>query len=103
MTAPTPSRHAERLESQKHEAAERAVQFVESGMVVGLGAGSTAAFALRRIAELLRQGQLRDVVGIPCSSEVGENARQLGIPSPPSRTVGRSTSPSTAPTRSIPT
>ena len=80
MTAPTPSREAAGLERQKQEAAARAVEFVESGMVVGLGAGSTAAFALRRIAEHLRQGQLRDVVGIPCSSEVGENARQLGIP-----------------------
>ena len=42
MTVPTPSRQAERLESQKQEAAEHAVGFVESGMVVGLGAGSTA-------------------------------------------------------------
>jgi ribose 5-phosphate isomerase A len=80
MTAPTPSRRAERLESQKQEAAERAVTFVESGMVVGLGAGSTAAFATRRIAELLQQGRLRDVVGIPCSNDVGSMARQLGIP-----------------------
>src|SRR5262245_44723452 len=80
MTAPTPSRQVEHIERQKQEAAERAVQFVESGMVVGLGAGSTAAFALLRIADLLRQGLLRDVVGIPCSSEVGDNARQLGIP-----------------------
>jgi ribose 5-phosphate isomerase A len=80
MSAPTPSQQAERLEHQKQEAAARAVEFVESGMVVGLGAGSTAAFAVRRIAELLRQGQLRDVVGIPCSSDVGATARELGIP-----------------------
>ena len=80
MTAPTPSRQTDRLESQKQEAAKRAVEFVESGMVVGLGAGSTAAFAVRRIAELLRQGQLHDIVGIPCSSAVGAAARQLGIP-----------------------
>jgi len=80
MTAPTPSRQAERLESQKQEAAERAVEFVESGMVVGLGAGSTAAIAVRCIADLLRQGKLHDIVGIPCSAEVGEAARRLGIP-----------------------
>ena len=80
MTAPTPSRQAERLERQKQVAAERAVEFVESGMVVGLGAGSTAAFALRRIAELLRQGELHAVAGIPCSNEVGDAARRLGIP-----------------------
>jgi ribose 5-phosphate isomerase A len=80
MTTPTPSRPIERLERQKQEAAVRAVEYVESGMVVGLGAGSTAAFAVRRIAELLRLGMLRDVVGIPCSSEVGATAQQLGIP-----------------------
>jgi ribose 5-phosphate isomerase A len=80
MTAPTPSRQVERLERQKQEAAARAVEWVESGMVVGLGAGSTAAFAVRRIAELLHEGKLRDIVGIPCSSEVGAAAQQLGIP-----------------------
>jgi ribose 5-phosphate isomerase A len=80
MTVPTPSSEAERLDRQKQEAAARAVALVESGMVVGLGAGSTAAFATRRIADLLRHGALRDVVGIPCSNEVGALARQLGIP-----------------------
>jgi ribose 5-phosphate isomerase A len=80
MTAPTPSHEVARLERQKDKAATRAVEFVESGMVVGLGAGSTAAFAMRRIAELLQQGRLRDVVGIPCSKAVEANARQLGIP-----------------------
>ena len=80
MTAPTTSAEAERLERQKQEAALRAVEWVESGMVVGLGAGSTAAFAVRRIAELLKQGQLRDVVGIPCSNKDGATAAQLGIP-----------------------
>jgi ribose 5-phosphate isomerase A len=42
----------------KKEAAERAVQFVQSGMKVGLGTGSTAAFATRRIAALLKTGEL---------------------------------------------
>src|SRR3954467_6727242 len=80
MAAPVPSRVVERLERQKQEAAVRAAELVESGMVVGLGAGSTAAFAVRRIAELLHQGKLHDVVGIPCSNDVGATARQLGIP-----------------------
>jgi ribose 5-phosphate isomerase A len=56
------------------------VEQVESGMVVGLGAGSTATFAVQRIAELLDLGMLHDIVGIPCSSEVGALAQQLGIP-----------------------
>ncbi|UCD56665.1 MAG: ribose-5-phosphate isomerase RpiA [Candidatus Hydrogenedentota bacterium] len=64
----------------KRKAAYRAVDFVESGMAVGLGTGSTAAFALERIAELLRSGQLKDVVGIPSSVRTGKQARALGIP-----------------------
>jgi ribose 5-phosphate isomerase A len=64
----------------KRMAAERAVEFIEPGMVVGLGAGSTAALAVQRIAQLLREGKLRDVVGVPCSIQVEAEARQLGIP-----------------------
>ena len=64
----------------KQQAAERAVDFVASGMVVGLGHGSTAIFAVRRIAELLRSGQLQEILGVPCSLQVERDARQLGLP-----------------------
>jgi ribose 5-phosphate isomerase A len=64
----------------KQQAAWYAVRFVESGMVVGLGHGSTAMFAVRCIAELIQSGDLRDVVGVPCSIQVEIEARQLGIP-----------------------
>ena len=64
----------------KQQAAWRAVEFVESGMVVGLGHGSTAILAVRRIAQLLHDGQLVDILGAPCSLEVEEEARRLGIP-----------------------
>ena len=64
----------------KQQAAERAVTFVESGMVVGLGVGTTAIFAVQRIAQLLRDGALRDIVGVPCSVSTGEEAQRLGIP-----------------------
>lgn len=64
----------------KQQAGERAADFVESGMVVGLGAGSTALFARRHMAQLLRQGHLQDILGVPCSRQVEEDARQLGIP-----------------------
>lgn len=66
--------------SLKQQAAERAVEFIESGMVVGLGHGSTAIWATRRLAHLLNNSQLKDIVGIPCSAQVEAEARQLGIP-----------------------
>jgi ribose 5-phosphate isomerase A len=49
-------------------------------MVLGLGHGSTAVFAVRCIAQLLREGRLRDVLGVPCSRQVEAEARKLGIP-----------------------
>lgn len=64
----------------KQQAAEYAVQFIQPGMVVGLGAGSTAILAVRHIGHLLAGGQLRDIVGIPCSTATEAEARQLGIP-----------------------
>lgn len=64
----------------KRQAAEYAVDFVESGMVVGIGHGSTAIFAVRRIAQLLHSGELKDILGIPCSIHVEKEARELGIP-----------------------
>jgi ribose 5-phosphate isomerase A len=67
-------------EGYKRAAAQRAVEYVTSGMVVGLGAGTTAAFATQRIGELLRDGRLRDVRGVPCSSAVATLARAHGVP-----------------------
>lgn len=61
-------------------AAEYAVCYIESGMVVGLGTGSTAAFAVRRIGQLLRTGRLRRIRAVPTSRAVEALAREQGIP-----------------------
>jgi len=68
------------VERWKKEAAEAAVELVRPGMILGLGHGSTARYALLKIAELLRTGKLRDIQGVPCSKKVEEEARALGIP-----------------------
>jgi len=67
------------IERQKRAAADCAVAHVRSGMVVGLGAGSTAIFAIVRIAERIAERRLWDITGVPCSREVGEAAWRLGI------------------------
>ncbi|PIN14726.1 Ribose 5-phosphate isomerase [Handroanthus impetiginosus] len=64
----------------KKIAAYKAVEHVKSGMVVGLGTGSTAKHAVDRIAQLLQQGKLKDIVGIPTSTKTHEQAVSLGIP-----------------------
>lgn len=53
---------------------------MQSGMVVGLGTGSTAIFAVRRLAARLRDGELRDVLAIATSRTTEAAARTLGIP-----------------------
>lgn len=60
-------------------AAEYAVTYVQSGMIVGLGTGSTAIFATRLIAELLQGGQLRDIRAFATSKAVWDEAVRSGI------------------------
>ena len=67
-------------ETLKREAAERAVAFVQSGMVVGLGTGSTAVWAVRRIGALLADGQLQRIVGIPTAEVTAREAERCGVP-----------------------
>lgn len=64
----------------KRLAAERAVESIQPGMVVGLGSGSTAAFVVRRLADLRAEGKLTGVVGVPTSVGTEELARSLGVP-----------------------
>jgi len=64
----------------KRQAAERAVEFVQSGMVLGLGTGSTTAYAIDRIGQRVQSGELRDIVGVPTSGWTAARARELGIP-----------------------
>ncbi|OEU17599.1 ribose 5-phosphate isomerase [Fragilariopsis cylindrus CCMP1102] len=54
--------------------------YVKSGMVVGLGTGSTAYFAVERVGNLLKSGELKDIVCIPTSERTKEQALSLDIP-----------------------
>lgn len=63
----------------KREAAFRAASCIESGMVLGLGSGSTMTFVLEHIADRLKRGKLKDIVGIPSSSQIEKLARSLGV------------------------
>jgi ribose 5-phosphate isomerase A len=67
-------------QSLKQQAAGQVLAFIQSGMIVGLGAGSTALLAVQGLAEALARGELADILGIPCSSVIEAEARRLGIP-----------------------
>ncbi|MEM8860911.1 MAG: ribose-5-phosphate isomerase RpiA [Chloroflexota bacterium] len=64
----------------KKKAGEYAADFVESGMRVGLGTGSTAIWAVRCIGEKIKSGELTDITAIPTSVRTQEEAEKLGIP-----------------------
>jgi ribose 5-phosphate isomerase A len=64
----------------KQSAAAFAVGFVQPGMVVGLGTGSTAIHATRGIATALQQNTLRDITGFATSRVIWQEAVRLGIP-----------------------
>lgn len=62
----------------KQRAAAVAVDLVEAGMLVGLGTGSTASHAIRKLGERFRDG-LR-FTGVPTSVASSALARSFGIP-----------------------
>jgi ribose 5-phosphate isomerase A len=77
MSAVAPSTEPDR-DALKRAAAEAAVELVEDGMVVGLGTGSTAAFALDALGRRHQQGL--HFLGIPTSEATAARARAAGIP-----------------------
>ncbi|HEU4643845.1 MAG TPA: ribose 5-phosphate isomerase A [Gemmatimonadaceae bacterium] len=64
----------------KRAAAVEAAARLQSGMVVGLGTGSTSAFAIAEIGRRIAHGELRDIVGIPTSNRAHRLALEHGIP-----------------------
>lgn len=65
---------------EKRAAALGAVALVDSGMVVGLGSGSTAALAIQALGRRIESGELRDIVGVPTSNEAHRLALECGVP-----------------------
>lgn len=64
----------------KEQAAQKALEMVESGMRLGLGTGSTTAYFVDLLGESLRSGALRDIQGVPTSQTTARQAERLGIP-----------------------
>lgn len=69
------------MEELKRAAAFAAVdRYVKSGMTVGLGSGTTAAFVVARIGDLLASRTLRDVRGLPTSRRTAALASENAVP-----------------------
>ena len=66
------------IDKAKFVAAKKAVDYVEDGMRVGLGTGSTAAWMVRCLGELVRTDGLK-IRGVPTSTRTADLAREVGI------------------------
>ena len=66
------------IEAAKRRAGEAAAEAVSDGDVVGLGTGSTAAFAIRELGRRVDAGLA--ITGVPTSHQAAALAREVGIP-----------------------
>ena len=66
------------MSKAKEAAGRRAAEYVENGMVVGLGTGSTVFFTLQALGERVREGL--SIRGVPTSVDTETKAREFGIP-----------------------
>lgn len=66
------------IDKAKFVAAKKAVEYVEDGMRVGLGTGSTAAWMVRCLGEMVRGDGLR-IKGVPTSTRTAALAQEVGI------------------------
>jgi ribose 5-phosphate isomerase A len=64
----------------KQQVGKAAADRVKSGTIVGLGTGSTTAYAIQFLGERLKAGTLQDIKGIPTSFQATVLAKQYGIP-----------------------
>lgn len=67
-------------EAMKRAAALRALALVDSGMLLGLGTGSTARWLVEELGRALARGELTDVRGVATSKQTEAQAAGLGIP-----------------------
>jgi ribose 5-phosphate isomerase A len=65
-------------EAMKKLAGEMACEYIEDGMVVGLGTGSTVYYTILKVAEMVKDGM--DIIAIPTSKRTEELALERGIP-----------------------
>ncbi|PRY78314.1 ribose 5-phosphate isomerase A [Yoonia maritima] len=66
------------IDKAKFLAAKQATEYVETGMKVGLGTGSTAAWLVQCLGEMVREDGLK-IKGVPTSTRTANLARKVGI------------------------
>lgn len=71
---------ADAVKVMKQQVGKAAADRVQSGSIVGLGTGSTTAYAIQYLGDRIKSGELTDIKGIPTSFQASVLAKQYGIP-----------------------
>ena len=71
---------ADPVKLMKQEVGRAAANLIQSNSIVGLGTGSTTAYAIQFIGERLKSGEIKDIVGVPTSFQAEVLSKQYGIP-----------------------
>jgi len=64
----------------RQQAAQKALDYIENGMILGLGSGRTTTYFVEMLGERLQAGDFRNILGVPTSDATAQRARELGIP-----------------------
>ncbi len=68
------------IKLMKQQVGQAAAERVQSGAIVGLGTGSTTAYAIQFLGDRLKSGELKDIKGVPTSFQASVLAKQYKIP-----------------------
>ena len=71
---------ADPVQLMKQEVGRAAANLIQSNSIVGLGTGSTTAYAIQFIGDRLKSGEIKDIVGVPTSFQAEVLSKQYGIP-----------------------
>ncbi len=71
---------ADPIKLMKQEVGKAAAALVKSGSIVGLGTGSTTAYAIQFLGDRLKSGEIKDIVGVPTSFQAEVLSKEYGIP-----------------------
>ena len=71
---------ADAIKVMKQEVGKAAADRVKSNSIVGLGTGSTTAYAIEYIGDRLSKGEITNIVGVPTAFQAEVLAKKYGIP-----------------------
>ncbi|ELR99450.1 ribose-5-phosphate isomerase RpiA [Gloeocapsa sp. PCC 73106] len=74
------SQEVDPVKVMKQEVGKAAASRVKSNSIVGLGTGSTSAYAIEYLGDRLKSGELENIIGIPTSFQSEVLAKKYGIP-----------------------